>query len=205
MPGRLACTMPCPARPGGGCFLRPATVLGRGDTRHAPPHPFSRRSAISKNLERTNLRSRTDVPFNLLFGGGMINVSNTWGPNNGLSGSHGHNRRENHVRFPLSRSAFSSTVSVPHSFYSGLLGRPWRPSVARSAWSECKTGRTATTLITRAAAVVVRASRPQDALLNRRLSSSYRNPSISSGLLGRPWRPSVARTAWSFGWVLEGR
>jgi len=41
---------------------------------------------------------------------------------------------------------------VDPSFGSGLLGRPWRPSVARSAWSESRTGRIATTLITRAAA-----------------------------------------------------
>ena len=38
-----------------------------------------------------------------------------------------------------------------HSFSPGLLGRLWRPSVARSAWSESRTGRIATTLIARAA------------------------------------------------------
>ena len=42
--------------------------------------------------------------------------------------------------------------SVGSSLMPGLLGRPWRPSVAQSAWSESRTGRIATTLITRAAA-----------------------------------------------------
>ena len=56
------------------------------------------------------------------------------------------------------------------------------------------TGRAATTLMARAAAIVVRASRPQGAFLHR-----YGDPSISSGLLGRRWRPSVARSAWSKG------
>jgi len=37
-------------------------------------------------------------------------------------------------------------------------------------------GRIATTLITRAAAIVVRASRPQDAILLRRSSTSFRSP-----------------------------
>ena len=46
---------------------------------------------------------------------------------------------------------FSASHQHP-SISPGLLGRLWRPSVARSAWSECKTGRIATTLITRTAA-----------------------------------------------------
>jgi len=49
-------------------------------------------------------------------------------------------------------------------------------------------------------AVVVRASRPQDGFA---VSVPVR-PSISPGLLGRPWRPSVARAAWSFSGNGEG-
>ena len=45
-----------------------------------------------------------------------------------------------------------SAVVEDGSVIPGLLGRLWRPSVARSTWSKGRTGRTATTLIARAAA-----------------------------------------------------
>jgi hypothetical protein len=56
--------------------------------------------------------------------------------------------------------AVPATVPVPDadaasgSFDPGLLGRLRRPSVARSVWSENRTGRIATTLIPRAAASI---------------------------------------------------
>jgi len=52
--------------------------------------------------------------------------------------------------------------------------------------------------------VVVRASRPQDGRLPLRFPWIPLAPSIGSGLLGRPWRPSVAQSAWSFGGNGEG-
>jgi len=49
-------------------------------------------------------------------------------------------------------AAATDTDAGAASWNPGLLGRPWRPSVARAAWSLEEAGQYVTTLLARAAA-----------------------------------------------------